>query len=243
MTNIFDFYIYPREADASKRISLQNIGAFILDAAGMAAKARGFGMDYMHEHGLAWVTSRMAIEIKEYPREYETISIETWVEDCSSIFSTRNFLIYNEKKEIIGQASTLWSMIDFKTRKMVDLLKATNLIDYVIPTKKESFNMTKPKRVDFKGEGDAKYHHKVVVSDIDMNQHVNSMKYLQWAIDTLSLDEIMNKTIVRLDINYLKEALYGQNIAIHNMNIDNNKQFELRNEDGVACCKIQISIQ
>ena len=31
MTNTFDFYIYPREADASKRISLQNIGAFILD--------------------------------------------------------------------------------------------------------------------------------------------------------------------------------------------------------------------
>ena len=86
MTNTFDFYIYPREADASKRISLQNIGAFILDTAGMAANARGLGMDYMHEHGLAWVTSRMAIEMKEYPREYETISIETWVEDCTSIF-------------------------------------------------------------------------------------------------------------------------------------------------------------
>ena len=123
MTNTFDFYIFPREADASKRISLQNIGAFILDAAGMAANAHGFGMDYMHKHGLAWVTSRIAIEMTEYPHEYETISIETWVEDCTSIFSTRNFLIYNDKKEVIGQASTLWSMIDFNTRKMVDLLK------------------------------------------------------------------------------------------------------------------------
>ena len=69
MTNTFDFYIYPREADASKRISLQNIGAFILDAAGMAAKARGFGMDYMHANGLAWVTSRISIEMTEYPHE------------------------------------------------------------------------------------------------------------------------------------------------------------------------------
>ena len=243
MTNTFDFYIYPREADASKRISLQNIGAYILDAAGMAAKARGFGMDYMHANGLAWVTSRIAIEMKEYPHEYETISIETWVEDCTSIFSTRNFLIYNNKKEVIGQASTLWSMIDFNTRKMVDLLKTTKLADHVVTTQKEIFTMDKPKRVDFKGEGDATSTHRVVVSDIDMNQHVNSMKYLQWAIDTLSLDDIMNTTIKRLDINYLREALYNQNIEVHRTDIDNQKRFELRNEEGQVCCRIQLTVQ
>ncbi len=242
MTNTFDFYIYPREADASKRISLQNIGAFILDAAGMAAKARGFGMDYMHANGLAWVTSRIAIEMTEYPHEYETISIETWVEDCSSIFSTRNFLIYNNKKEVIGQASTLWSMIDFKTRKMVDLLKTTDLANHVVTTQNELFTMNKPKRVDYKGDDEPTYKHKVVVSDIDMNQHVNSMKYLQWAIDTLLLEETMNSTIKRLDINYLKEALYNQNIEIYRTDIDNQKHFELRNEEGQACCRIQLTM-
>ena len=195
MTNIFDFYIYPREADASKQLSIQNVGAFILDAAGMAAKARGFGMDYMHEHGLAWVTSRIAIEMKEYPREYETISIETWVEDCTSVFSTRNFLIYNANKEVIGQASTLWSMISFETRKMVDLLKSTDLAKNVITAEKELFTINKPKRIDYKVEGKPAHIHQVVISDIDMNQHVNSMKYLQWALDTMSLDDIMTKKV------------------------------------------------
>lgn len=240
MTNTFDFYIYPREADASKSISLQNIGAYILDAAGMAAKARGFSMDFMHERGLAWVTSRFAIEMISYPREYETISIETWVEDCTSVFSTRNFLIYNAQKEVIGQASTLWSMIDFKTRKMVDLLKATNLAESVITTKKELFTINKPKRVDYKPEGEAICHHHVVVSDIDMNQHVNSMKYLQWAIDTMTLDDIMNKKAKRLDINFLREALYNQNIAIYSCVTNESNLFELRNEEGLACCKIEI---
>lgn len=242
MTNIFDFYVYPRETDASKRISLQSIGAFILDAAGLAAKARGFGMDYMHAHGLAWVTSRIAIEMKEYPREYETISIETWVEDCTAIFSTRNFLIYNSKKEVIGQASTLWSMIDFQTRKMVDLLKKTELANHVLTTQNELFTMTKPERVDCKSGEKPTYIHKVVVSDIDMNQHVNSMKYLQWAIDTLSLDNIMNTTIKRIDINYLREALYDQNIEVYRTDIDNQKRFELRNQEGQACCKIQLTM-
>ena len=75
-----------------------------------------------------------------------------------------------------------------------------------------------------------------------MNQHVNSMKYLQWAIDTLSLDDIMNTTIKRVDINYLREALYDQNIEVYRTDIDNQKRFELRNQEGQACCKIQLTM-
>ena len=85
--------------------------------------------------------------------------------------------------------------------------------------------------------------HRVVVSDIDMNQHVNSMKYLQWAIATLSLDDIMKTTIKRLDINYLREALYNQNIGVYSDDFNNQKRFELRNEAGQACCKIQLTMQ
>ena len=102
--------------------------------------------------------------------------------------------------------------------------------------------MGKPNRVDYKGEGGAAQTHRVVVSDIDMNQHVNSMKYLQWAIDTLSLDEVMNTTIKRIDINYLREALYNQNIGIYRTDVDNLKRFELRNEEEQACCKIQLTM-
>jgi acyl-ACP thioesterase len=69
------------------------------------------------------------------------------------------------------------------------------------------------------------------------------MKYLQWAIDTLSLDEIMNKKVIRLDINYLKEALYNQNIAIYSNSEEDNKCFELRNEAVQACCKIRLTLQ
>jgi acyl-ACP thioesterase len=121
-------------------------------------------------------------------------------------------------------------------------LKTTKLAEHVVTTQKELFTMGKPNRVDYKGEGEAAQTHRVVVSDIDMNQHVNSMKYLQWAIDTLSLNEIMNNTIKRMDINYLREALYNQNIQIYNETMDNNRKFELRNEDGVACCRIQLTM-
>jgi hypothetical protein len=53
----------------------------------------------------------------------------------------------------------------------------------------------------------------------------------------------MNKKVIRLDINYLKEALYNQNIAIYSNSEEDNKCFELRNEAGQACCKIRLTLQ
>ena len=112
----------------------------------------------------------------------------------------------------------------------------------MITAEKELFTINKPKRIDYKVEGKPAHIHQVVISDIDMNQHVNSMKYLQWALDTMSLDDIMTKKVKRLDINFLREALYGQKIEIYTQETDNTRQYELRNEEGLICCKLQLTL-
>ena len=50
---------------------------------------------------------------------------------------------------------------------------------------------------------------KVSYSDIDMNGHVNSMKYLEHALDIYSLDYWGKKALRRLEIAYIIEAYYG----------------------------------
>ena len=237
----YPHFVDPQDVDFTLRASISHLIAKTLNVAGVDADSKGFGIRELKPQNRSWVLSRMAIEISHRPREYTPYNITTWVSDYGRAMSTRNFVLGCEG-EVFGSATTQWSMIDFKTRKMVDLLKTTKLADHVVTTQKELFTMDKPKRVDYKGDGDAILTHHVVVSDIDMNQHVNSMKYLQWAIDTLSLDDIMNTTIKRLDINYLREALYDQNIQIHCEPVKNVRKFELRNEEGIACCRIQLNM-
>ena len=71
------FYINPHEADATKHLTPTILGNYILNTAGMAAREFGFGMDSMHNQGVAWVVSRMSIEINELPKEYTTIKIKS----------------------------------------------------------------------------------------------------------------------------------------------------------------------
>ena len=80
--------------------------------------------------------------------------------------------------------------------------------------------------------------HTVVYSDIDFNGHVNSMKYLEWMIDTLGAEELAAldpppDRPLRVDINYLHEARLGDAVVI----CRDGLVFEVRNTDGVALCR------
>ena len=59
----FEFFIYPQEVDYTKRMTLTALGSCLLNAAGLAAAEKGFGMEAMHAQGWAWVVSRLAVEM------------------------------------------------------------------------------------------------------------------------------------------------------------------------------------
>ena len=235
------FYIHPHEADATKHLTPVILGNYILNTAGMAAKKFGFGMDNMHEHGVAWVVSRMSVEIKTLPKEYTTIKIRTWIKDVNPICSTRNYLVYDEQDNVIAQATTLWSIIDIKTRKIVDLVEHSTLSKFIHESEEKEFTLSRTRRIDVMNTPEDIFHYTVKYSDIDMNNHVNSMKYLQWVIDTLPLEKI-RKGIERIDINYTKEALYGEELTIYHTTKENTEIYDIQ-QDNKVCCKIKISIK
>lgn len=238
LTDTVRFTIYPHEVAADKRASLPNIGAYMLDAAGEAAERRGFGIDLMHANGRAWVVSRMSIEMYEYPCECSRIDITTWIHATGHVASERQFEIRNSAGVVIGKASTLWSIIDFNTRKLVDLIDTTDLSDYVDTTDR---NIAAPQRVNtHTADTDNISTHRVVYSDIDMNRHVSSMKYLQWALDALPFDYISTHRVVKCDINFVNEVQAGQTVTIRHSQSDAEHFFDIQNTDGRTCCKIRL---
>lgn len=238
----FEYYIYPHEVGANKRITPCNMGSLILNSAGMAATKNGFGMHYLHANGFAWVVSRMAVEMKEYPQEYQTITIETWMENCTAITSLRNYKIFNSEGELIGEASTLWSIIDFNSRKIVNLLKFEQLLDFVVDN--HPTDIATAGRVDLPKNAtpDNVFSHKVVYSDIDFNRHANSMKYLQWVIDSIPYETFMQRNIKRYEINYQKEVIAEEVVDIEHYICNDDGAttdiFDIKQEK--TCCKIKL---
>jgi acyl-ACP thioesterase len=81
----------------------------------------------------------------------------------------------------------------------------------------------------------------VAYSDIDFNGHVNSMKYLEWMIDTLPAGVTASMGALRLDINYLHEARQGDALTIcRAAGADGGYVFDIKNADGVSICRAAI---
>lgn len=198
-------------ADFRGKATLPMIGGFMLQSATRHAEERGFGYNEMTGQQRAWVLSRMVIEMIEFPLNDTVFIIKTWVADVNKLFTERYFSFENEKGEKLGYAKSLWASIDLTTRRPTNVQNLSELVAYIdkeqpcpieglnkIPLLKEDY--------DHAGSFDVKY------SDVDINKHLNSMKYIEHFIDIFDIDMFKEKEIRRFQINYIAEAHYGTHI-------------------------------
>ena len=74
----YKFVAEPFHCDFTGKLTMSVLGNHLLNCAGFHAADRGFGIATLNENHYTWVLSRLAIELEEMPREYESFSIQTW---------------------------------------------------------------------------------------------------------------------------------------------------------------------
>lgn len=217
MTNskigIYEFPIDAYLTDFRARATLPMIGGFMLQAATKHAEERGFGYNEMTGNKRAWVLSRMAIEIYDYPQNDTVMTIKTWVADVNRLFTERYFAFENDEGKNLGYAKTVWASIDLATRRPTNVNDLEKLVSYIykegecpieglkkIPALKDNYEVV--------SEFDVKY------SDIDINKHLNSMKYIEHMVDVFDINMYEQKEIKRFEINYVNEGRYGAQLEI-----------------------------
>ena len=228
----YPFQIQPQYVDFQFRVTMAALGDILLTTAGINADDNGFGLRRLHDMQCAWVLSRMSIEMIRFPEQYETIYVETWVEEVSRVNTIHNFCIRDEKNEIIGNACSIWVMFDMISRRAKDLHTLEGIHDYA--TGKIGL-IEKPIRLGVV-EGEDYEGFKVKYSDIDINGHVNSIRYIQWISDCFSLDCYRKCQVKRFEINYVNEMLFDDYVDIvGNEQEPGDFRFEIRKDNKTSC--------
>lgn len=207
----YDFVAEPFHVDFTGKLTMGVLGNHLLNCAGFHAADRGFGIAELNENHYTWVLSRLAIELDDMPRQYEPFSIRTWVENVYRLFTDRNFDILDKEGHVIGYARSVWAMISMETRKPADLLTlhGGTISDYVCD---KECPIAKPGRIRVTqqtpvAELQTKY------SDIDINGHVNSIKYIEHILDLFPIEMFREKRIRRFEMAYVAESYYGDTLT------------------------------
>ena len=217
----YSFVAEPFHVDFTGRLTMGVLGNHLLNCAGFHATERGFGIATLNESNYTWVLSRLAIELEEMPLQYESFSVQTWIENVYRLFTDRNFTILNKDGKPIGYARSIWAMISMDTRKPADLLSLHNgsIVDYIC---QKECPIEKPGRIkvnqkELAGEVVTKY------SDIDINGHVNSIRYIEHILDLFPLEIFREKRIRRFEMAYNAESYYGDTLAFYKEQVSENE--------------------
>ena len=228
----YPFTIRLQDVDFQHQAPMAIIGDALLSTAIHNADDNGFGLSRLNEMKATWTLIRLAVEMEKFPRQYDEITVETWVEKVEQIMTTRNFLIRNQVGEILGKASSHWVMIDLETRRIKDLTAVEGIRQYADDTPVLEEKPAKLPHI----EGVLMDSFKVKYSAIDVNGHVNSLRYIEWICNCFSLETHREKSIKRFDINYLHEMLFDETVNVYADEVQpDDFYFEIRKDDKVAC--------
>ena len=223
----YDFIAEPFHVDFAGRLTMEVLGNHLLNCAGFHATERGFGIAELNENHYTWVLSRLAIEMEEYPEQYEKFSVQTWVENVYRLFTDRNFSILDRDGKPVGYARSVWAMIDMSSRKPADLLAlhGGSIADYVC---RIDCPIDKPGRIKV-GTAEPVGVHLTKYSDIDCNGHVNSIKYIEHILDLFHIDIFRDKMVHRFEMAYVAESHYGDELTFYREQTSENEfNFEVR---------------
>lgn len=231
--------VQPKSVDFTRRASVASIIGYMLDVAGEDAENKGFGISALDSASNTWVLSRLAVEITAQPKQYEEIAIDTWVNEFNRLSSTRNFRIHRGV-ECVAKGVSQWCMLNMESRQVVDmsLLKET----YMQAMVDEPSPISAPARLrPITPVGNAS--RLVVYSDIDFNRHMNTMRYIDLIFDNVPLEHIEQNNGLRIDLNFIAEARYGEVVTIGWVNEGNIWSFEISASTEKVLCRAKVEFK
>jgi len=203
--------------------------------AGYHAEMGGINFTDMQLHDQAWVLSRMRVEIEELPKWTETITVTTWIYDLQGSRSIRAFEVHVDGRKMIGSV-TYWAVFNTKLRKAEALALPHEHVE-TYPERKateESF-----KKIDVNRELLLNSERKVMLSDVDIVNHANNVKYLEWCLDNIDPRPILKQQLKSFDMNFMRELKLGDAVQLFSAKEGNATIFTI-NKDDKPCFALEL---
>jgi acyl-ACP thioesterase len=203
--------VHSYDVDFNHRASLESVCRLFLEAAWNHAENLGVGFHHLSAKKKFWVLSRMAMEIDEYPRWGEEVTLVTWPRGATSIFAMRDFEIFASSNRRLVGGSTAWLVLDARTKRPQ---RMEQIAASIRGLQRKAALERDPEKLAAVENGNLTMATTAHYSAIDVNRHVNSARYIGWILDSYPLDFHRLHLVRRLQVNYLGETLSGEEISV-----------------------------
>lgn len=198
------------DVDNRDKLKLSSLLSIMEESACFSADELGFGYDVLMPNNYGFILVNWYIELKRQIRLGEKLTVATWPIQPKRFIVLRDFELY-VGDEKVGVATSRWCLV--------------NLGDFsLLPSDavfKEGMSFNTERSTNFTSwkireiEGEPKTYTKFVSwSDYDHYNHVNNTKYADILLDAFSVDEHEKLDISTVQIKYVKQCKYGEELDV-----------------------------
>uniref|UniRef100_A0A699K774 Acyl-[acyl-carrier-protein] hydrolase n=1 Tax=Tanacetum cinerariifolium TaxID=118510 RepID=A0A699K774_TANCI len=180
----------------------------------------------MKKKNLVWVVTKMQLVVDRYPTCDDVVQIDTWRAVSGKNSGRTDWLFHDSQTgKILVRASSKWVMMNKETRRLSkypDEVRA-ELEPYYMDTppiieEDTKSNMELDKSIEYVCKGLL-----ATWKDLDMNQHVNNVKYLGWILESVPKRIQENYELASMTLEYRRECrkdnvLQSQTFVLSNNN-------------------------
>jgi len=234
------FRIRSYEVGTDQKTSISTIANLFQESAGLHAKKLNFDITDLHGLGLTWVLYKMHIKVFEFPSRWDDVWVKTWPSTGKDIRAFRSYEMTDEGGKLFAKALGQWMTLDLKSRRPAKI--PDQLLRFPqLHQKGEAMNADKKPIAPLKPDS-LNFITTVSEYDLDMNNHVNSVKYIEWSTGYQKKSRLLRCREVL--IQYQAEARYGDSIYLsceNSENSENSEKITLYNKDEKALSTAIIS--
>ena len=184
------------------------------------------------------------MQINSIPRWPEDVNVETWSRGIGKLTAYRDYIIWDCRSKEAAKGTATWVVVDTEKRKIQRLEELS--AKWPSNSDKSAIGKSADKVQELRDHVAGKYF-AVKYSDLDVNRHVNNVKYIEWIMDGYTMDFIESKEIKKFEINFIGETNYGDDVAVNAERLSEEPLVFLNNvvkkSDGRDICRARIEFK
>lgn len=223
------------------RVNIANIGksnlitnrgllSMLEDIACKHSDLAGFGINDMPVTHLSWVLLAWKVNVLKRVPYGSFLRVRTWAKSANKFQTSRDFEVFDEKTgEIVCLATSKWVLIDGQKESMTRI--TDDIIEKYQPEDKNVFENPEIDKLIEPDSFSNEYVYQTQRRDIDVNQHMHNLNYLDIAYETLP-EEVYNATECdHIEIMYKKGIKLGETVKCLYSFIDNTHFVTIKSND------------
>ena len=229
------------EIDKNNKVTNKAILSYLEEVGGIHSNIAGYGILDIPKTHLTWLLLEWKLKVIRRPNYNEKIKVTTWSKDTVKCYAYRDFKIYDEKGNVIALATSKWVLVNTQKGRIVMVEQELHekykpeLDKSAFEEKNDFPKISIPEKYQYETE------YVVRKSDIDVNNHMHNLNYMDLANEALPDDVYKKGELNNVRITYKREIKLGEVVQCKYSLVDGKHVVIVKsNDDSVLHALIEM---